>query len=256
MKIIRYLASLILCAYGVNAIWAADAVVPQPKYPYKTDIVTTCFWVGDGPSGYNAMDNVKSAWDPRWVESFGGVDAPVQRTASVGKPGSVSLPTTFVPRQNPYYVALPFNDLKFPDIARKLIPWWNDSAYKSNPNKSQCQGRWIKIYYQGHICYAQWQDVGPYRVDHYGYVFGNERPMIASQAGLDVSPAVRDYLGLNGLNKTTWRFVDSNEVPLGPWIDTRFSGPVTGEAPRPLERRLPRIRLTIGSTGSPFSMMP
>jgi hypothetical protein len=37
-------------------------------------------------------------------------------------------------------------------------------------------------------------------------------------AGLDVSPAVRDYLGLKQQTDVTdWRFVDFSEVPRGPW---------------------------------------
>ena len=35
--------------------------------------------------------------------------------------------------------------------------------------------------------------------------------------GLDVSPAVRDYLGLSGMNRTVWQFVDASKVPDGPW---------------------------------------
>jgi hypothetical protein len=36
-------------------------------------------------------------------------------------------------------------------------------------------------------------------------------------AGLDISPAVRDYLGLKQTDVTDWRFVDFSEVPRGPW---------------------------------------
>ena len=36
-------------------------------------------------------------------------------------------------------------------------------------------------------------------------------------AGLDVSPAVRDYLGLNDTDMTDWRFVEFSEVSRGPW---------------------------------------
>ena len=36
-------------------------------------------------------------------------------------------------------------------------------------------------------------------------------------AGLDVSPAVRDYLGMNDTDVTDWKFVDFAEVPNGPW---------------------------------------
>src|SRR5215831_8025332 len=49
--------------------------------------------------------------------------------------------------------------------------------------------------------------------------FGNERPKLNLNkgAGLDVSPAVRDYLGLKPTDLTDWRFVDFGEVPRGPW---------------------------------------
>jgi hypothetical protein len=50
-------------------------------------------------------------------------------------------------------------------------------------------------------------------------VFGNERPKpnLNKGAGLDVSPAVRDYLGLKPTDVTNWRFVNFSEVPRGPW---------------------------------------
>ncbi len=61
--------------------------------------------------------------------------------------------------------------------------------------KSVCKGRWIAIRYGNKICYAQWEDAGPFRTDHWQYVFGTERPetpILNKGAGLDVSPAVRD----------------------------------------------------------------
>jgi hypothetical protein len=50
-------------------------------------------------------------------------------------------------------------------------------------------------------------------------VFGNERPKpnLNKGAGLDVSPAVRDYLGLKPTDVTDWRFVEFSEIPGGPW---------------------------------------
>jgi len=75
------------------------------------------------------------------------------------------------------------------------------------------------IRFNNKVCYAQWQDVGPLRYDHAEYVFGEERPTRYSRAGLDVSPAVRDYLGLSGLDKTDWKFVEDDQVPYGPWIE-------------------------------------
>jgi hypothetical protein len=71
------------------------------------------------------------------------------------------------------------------------------------------------------ICYAQWEDVGPFSTDSSGYVFGDEPPLpnINHGAGIDVSPAVRDYLGLRSLDLVNWRFAESSDVALGPWLD-------------------------------------
>ncbi len=67
--------------------------------------------------------------------------------------------------------------------------------------------------------YAQWEDAGPFRTDHWQYVFGNERPKpnLNRGAGLDVSPAVRDYLGIQATDVTDWKFVEFKDVPPGPW---------------------------------------
>ena len=68
-------------------------------------------------------------------------------------------------------------------------------------------------------CCAQWEDVGPFQIDHWQYVFGNERPRPNANcdAGIDVSPAVRDYLGMSGMDVCDWKFVSVYEVPGGPW---------------------------------------
>jgi hypothetical protein len=187
-------------------------------YPIKQNIVTTTFWIGQGSTGYNSTTNYKSAWDSSWTSNFGGIDFPDKRVSTKGAT-TVSLPKKFAPTLNPFYVALPFNDVKYPKVARKVVPWWDEAAYRKQPYQSQCKGRWIMIEFDGKVCFAQWEDVGPLRYDHANYVFGNERPTIYSKAGLDVSPAVQDYLGLDGLSKTSWRFVDDSEVPYGPWIE-------------------------------------
>jgi len=38
-------------------------------------------------------------------------------------------------------------------------------------------------------------------------------------AGIDLSPAVRDFLGLRSGAMVEWRFVDDRQVPRGPWRD-------------------------------------
>lgn len=191
----------------------------QSNYPWKRDITTTYFWIGQGASGYNRTTNYKSAWDGAWTRNFGGEDCPEERTEAVNL-GTTSLPSRFAPTLNPFYVALPFNDVKYPATARRMVPWWNEQFFRENRWKSQCKGRWLMIEHKGRVAFAQWEDVGPLRYDHASYVFGNARPTREHHgSGLDVSPAVRDYLGLTGMDRTSWRFVEDHEVPYGPWIE-------------------------------------
>lgn len=192
----------------------SDAVSENTRYAWKRQIVTTTFWIGETPTKNNLVPNRSSSWDAKWSAKYGGFDNPdpAQR--------SDYIPVKFTPRQNPFYVALPYNDLQKnghkPEAAR-VIPWFKE-AYQG-PGKSVCKGRWIAVRFKNKVVYAQWEDAGPFRTDHWEYVFGNDRPKpnLNQGAGLDVSPAVRDYLGMNDTDVTDWRFVDFNEVPEGPW---------------------------------------
>lgn len=184
------------------------------RYPWRMNIVTTVFWVGERPTVNNPTPNHKSSWDQNWARNFGGTDYPEPEK----RRGFI--PKGFVPRLNPFYVALPYNDTTRGTTkpeARKVIPWFKQAFER--PGKSVVKGRWIAIRHKGRIAYAQWEDCGPFRTDHYQYVFGNERPKpnLNQGAGLDVSPAVRDYLGLKGKDVCDWKFVEARDVPPGPW---------------------------------------
>jgi hypothetical protein len=187
---------------------------PALPYPWKTNIVTTVFWIGEQPGGNNLVPNRTSAWDKQWTKNYGGFDDP-----NPGKRRNY-LPVKFTPRQNPFYCALPYNDKAHtghrPEAPR-VVPWFQE-AYQG-PAVSTCKDRWVAIRKGGRMAYAQWEDAGPFRTDHWQYVFGKERPKpnLNKGAGLDVSPAVRDYLGLKETDVTDWRFVDFSEVPRGPW---------------------------------------
>lgn len=74
------------------------------RYPWKRNIVTTVFWVGERPTRNNPVPNCKSSWDPEWHKNFGGYDNPDPKA----RRGFLPL---FIPRQNPFYVALPYNDV-------------------------------------------------------------------------------------------------------------------------------------------------
>jgi hypothetical protein len=185
------------------------------RYPWKTGIVTTTFWIGEPAGGNNPVHNVSSSWDLNWMQSFGGYDNP--------NPAARRnfVPANFVPRQNPFYIALPYNDvtrgMTKPE-AKVVIPWFKEAFVEEG--KSVCRDRWVAVRNStGKVCYAQWGDCGPFRTDHWQYVFGNEKPKpnLNQGAGLDISPAVRDFLGLNGTDVTDWKFVDYKDVPKGPW---------------------------------------
>ncbi len=193
------------------ASWSQPA---RDRYPWKRSIVTTTFWVGEKPTRNNPVPNHISAWDEQWAENYGGLDTP-DRTQRADY-----LPVAFTPGQNPFYVALPYNDLTmkgYKPEAEKVIPWFKDGPQAHK--KSVCKGRWIAIRFGERMAYAQWEDAGPFRTDHWQYVFGHERPKpnLNKGAGLDVSPAVRDFLGMNDTDVTDWKFVDFDEVPPGPW---------------------------------------
>jgi hypothetical protein len=184
------------------------------RYPWKHNIVTTVFWIGESPSGNNPVPNRASSWDKDWSKSYGGFDDPNPARRQN------YIPVKFTPRQNPFYCALPYNDKAStghrPEAAR-VIPWFKD-AYQG-PGVSVCKGHWVAIRKGNRVAYAQWEDAGPFRTDHWQYVFGNERPKpnLNRGAGLDVSPAVRDFLGLGETDVTDWQFVDFKDVPRGPW---------------------------------------
>ncbi len=187
---------------------------PANQYPWKPNIVTTVFWIGEKSSANNPTPNHSSSWDANWTKNYGGFDDPdrSQRRDMI--------PVAFTPRQNPFYCALPYNDKASnghrPEAAT-VVPWFKE-AYQG-PAVSTCKGRWVAIRKGGKTVYAQWEDAGPFRTDHWQYVFGNERPKpnLNRGAGLDVSPAVRDFLGLQDTDVTDWKFVDFKDVPVGPW---------------------------------------
>ena len=122
---------------------------------------------------------------------------------------------------NPFYIALPYDDLapeNSPEAqASKIVPWY----WKSYTGgwSSTCKGKWLTIHYRGKVCYAQWEDVGPFHNDDWQYVFkGNApKPNPNGNAGIEVSPAVRDFLGIRSGYRVAWKFVEQAEIPDGPW---------------------------------------
>ena len=191
---------------------------PSPgAYPWHFDITATYFYIGEQATKNNPVPNTASSWDSAWDDNYGGFDDP----DPAKRCPRTYAPLGFTPQLNPFYVALPYNDIDKggpkPEAA-KVIPWYR--RYKDGKYESVCRGTWVQIYYQGRYCFAQWEDCGPFCTDDWKYVFLGARPKNHANkaAGIDISPAVRDYLGIKGGMATVhWRFVDFHRVPGGPW---------------------------------------
>jgi hypothetical protein len=195
----------------------SGASVPVSLTPEKAEhmsafkrTMTTVFWVGEGATAENGfIHNFASYWDPQWMRHFGGVDHPERRKGFH--------PAGFKPKQNPFYVALPFAEAhpngKLKEIAKK-IPGFGRTKEPLTRN------RWVEIRYKGKSCFAQWQDVGPSGEDDFDWVFGSAtkpKNKFGLKAGLDISPASAQYLGIKDSAHTEWRLVDAADVPDGPW---------------------------------------
>ncbi len=221
---------------------------PRPgTYPWHFDITATYFYIGEQATRNNPVPNTASSWDSMWDDNYGGFDDP----NPANRDPVTFAPRAFTPQLNPFYVALPYNDIQRggprPE-AEKVIPWYRRD--KGGKYESVCRGTWVQIYYKGRYCFAQWEDVGPFCVDDWEYVFRGARPRNRNNkgAGIDISPAVRDYLGIRGGMATVhWRFVEFSVVPGGPWArygkDNPFINPTLRKAIQKYQLRH-RIRTT------------
>lgn len=205
------------CQQGPR-VTSPTAAPPNPYqyrktvYPWRLHVTATIFWIGEKPGGRNTTSNHQSSWDGQWETNYGGYDDP--------NPAARAnyAPKAFRPGLNSFYVALPYNDClnyrRHRPEASRVIPWFY--RYNPRPGKSVCKGRWIQLYNGRKVCYAQWEDCGPWVTDDWQYVFKGQAPR-SKNAGIDVSPAVRDYMGLKSGDKVHWRFVEFGSVPRGPW---------------------------------------
>jgi hypothetical protein len=196
-------------------VMATMACSSEESATQRKEALASVFWVGEDATADNRhIPNHASAWDPDWIDSYGGVDDPTRRQ------NNGYWPEGFKPKENPFYVALPYweyqqvdDRLEFkPNITR--IPWYDPS----NPPKINdpiLKNRWVEVSSNSRTVYAQWEDVGPYQTDDVEYVFGLNPSK--EQYGIDLSPATANYLLIAGSGKVTWRFVEEGKVPAGPW---------------------------------------
>ncbi|MGV8896137.1 MAG: hypothetical protein ACOH10_01270 [Rhodoglobus sp.] len=237
---------------------APAPVVPvSTSYPLHTNVVATSFWVGEIfdaslPDGSQMF----STYDAKWFANYGGCDGVAssgecsteKRTAANGY-----FPTSMTPKQNPFYLDLPFDDLNDKaGFAQRCttIPWaLADNAatgvnHCGDQNYSYMKNSWVQLTGpNGATCYGQVQDAGPSSGSLYhdaNYVFGKNdaRPEnkkfsgdSSQGAGMDVSPALNGCLGFASLDGDSdhvdWRFIDEADVPAGPWLKTVTTSQVT-----------------------------
>lgn len=214
---------------------------PQPAaatsrilYPWKLQVTCSIFWIGEQPTDRNPTPNCKSSWDQNWSANFGGYDSPEPSQRIANHTTGEFRPKSFIPKLNPFYVALPYNDVlgygTHKPEASRVIPWFG--RMRPEPGKTVCKGRWVQIYNGSRSCYAQWEDCGPWVTDDWEFVFGTKPPKTTQNgsAGIDLSPSIRDYLGLQSGQKVHWRFVEDGQVPYGPWKKYGQEVPVTANA--------------------------
>ncbi len=204
---------------------SSEVVVMDKVRGWRKNITATIFWVGENACPANPVHNHSSSWDKNWVLSYGGIDSPWRRRGYK--------PKGFSPRMNPFYVALPYNDISPHGLGHKSeaakVIWWYKREFKTK-YRSVCKGRWIAIRKGDKVCYAQWEDCGPFETNDWAYVFQGKKPKKNKNgnAGIDLSPAIRDYLGVRSGGKVSWKFVEQYEVESGPWSQwLSYSGVLT-----------------------------
>lgn len=182
----------------------------EGEYPIHRNITATVFWVGENESTDNDfIHNRSSAWIEDWEKTFGGVDTPNSRNGW--------LPAGFTPNENPFYFALPYSDYDNKGKIKKNVTkiHWYDGPIPTGG--SIIKNQWVKISRLGKSVYAQWEDVGPFEEDDVDYVFGDQPPK--QTAGIDLSPATAQFLGIDGEGQVSWQFVSPESIPDGPWAE-------------------------------------
>lgn len=199
---------------STSTVLSSEITEPQMGHNGWKYTIATVFWVGEGATADNGyIQNAESAWDGEWMQHFGGVDDPDTRCGFK--------PCEFIPKENSFYVALPYNDLNDQGDRKNdahIIPWNNPAAAKS-----VLKNRWIEVRLGSVSCFGQWEDVGPFYEDDGEYVFGSAlmpKNIEGEKAGIDLSPAMRDCLKTDGSSEVFWRHVVEKDVPMGPWKET------------------------------------
>ncbi len=200
------------------------------SYPWHNDILATQFYIGEtGLSG-------TTAWDCHAVSHYGGIDSPFGRNGFL---------PSFIPKENPFYLALPYTDIGQDGSHKKDIPWY-DAKLDTGDGYSFLKNRWVEVTRNDKICYGQYEDsltpdildstgqrIGYGKPNYFDYVFGSAP---TTHPGIDISPALSDCLGMRDPSDTqfghtdapvSWTFVKDSEVPSGAWKNIITATPVS-----------------------------
>lgn len=171
----------------------------------------TVFWVGEAASEENGWiqntDSVYQWGSNHWLKHHGCADT--EKKPCDGK-------------ENSFYVAVPATDMKDeeanPKVRKAMPAAWLVGA---TTQESSMKNRWVVVRANGKIGYGQIQDAGPFGEEDVEWVFGSAtkpKSKENSYAGLDVSPALANYLGVSGVFDAEFAIViDAKDVPPGPW---------------------------------------
>jgi hypothetical protein len=219
---------------------AEDGALPGTTatrtYPLHRAVPASVFRIGavvprEGVDG----QSLQSGWDRDWARHYGGCDGfgPVGLWCAsdlTDRTGPDWFPVGMVPKENPYYVGLPYNDLL--DISgRGAIPWARDPGYAEHLGDerfSLVKNRWVQVTGPAGTCSGQVEDTG-LGTDP-GYVLGAAAPQ--RTPAINLSPALAGCVGITDASAVTavdWAFVD-RPAP-GPWtvVVTRRQANVTGD---------------------------
>ena len=240
------LAGLLLAAVMSARATDPSGTAPWSGTSWHTDIPVTTFWVGEvfDPRARDGSQRT-STYDAEWLDHYGGCDGVAREGRCETERRHAEggwFPTSMEPRENPFYLDVPYDDVNDPGaFARRcrVVPWSDERGYAGRcwePEFSYLKNRWVEVVGpSGRRCFGQVQDAGPGEYDDAEYVFGDDDARPRSDryggAGMDVSPALNGCLGLRHLDgkgdRVRWRFVDDADVPAGPWREIVTTSGVT-----------------------------
>lgn len=240
--LVGLLIATVVCASATDR----GGAPPSSGTSWHTDIPVTTFWVGEvfDPDARDGSQRI-STYDARWLDHYGGCDGVVREGRCRTERRSADegwFPTSMEPRENPFYVDVPYDDVNDPDgFAQRcrVVPWSDEPAYTGrcrDRSISLLKNRWVRVIGpSGRDCFGQVEDAGPAEYDDAAYVFGDDdarpRNRRFGGAGMDVSPALNGCLGLRDLDGegdlVRWRFVDDSDVAAGPWREKVTTSGVT-----------------------------